>query len=634
MLHDLNNPAQAFRTPSKILLQLNKGARTHAVKVYTDSYNNREGLSLFNKDQYGLNELIISMKYDNTSLLKTLAIYRAENSDFINVEYTDDNPQLTAFVVNTLAHEFITYYDFILKDNQQKAITLLRTLVAAKKDTLDSAILKLKNYRIRNRILSLPEQSGAIYSQLGDLEKHLEDAQQNAVANKAAMQNIDDHFKPGEEKYLEKMMVPVNQSLINNEDELKVVEQEYVESNFKDIYRRQRDSLQNLIKANIERSSDQNIVSPLSSQQALVTQRLTLETAYQIAKNSVGTIQNQISNLNAQLASVVPNEAVVQQEESAIEIATKEYLDILSKYNQASYNENLFGQLKQIETAMPGSVTPSKKLLIVILSGFISFVFCIIVFFILYFFDESIQTPEDLANKTGVPVLGYLNLLSTSTIDLRKVWNDPHPDAEIYHFRNLLQSIRFEVDTELGPNKVLVINSLANREGKTFAATNLAYAYSLVNKKVLLVDGNFYNPGVTRSVKSKMYLEEYFNGLLPDFTSYNLPKITVLSNKGGDGSLFEISTEGNIKEKFEKLKDVFDIIIIEASSLNTLNKSKEWNKFADKILTIFEAGKNLRSHEKKHISYLKNQNGKFMGWVLNVVNKHDAADEDHSDDNK
>jgi len=32
----------------------------------------------------------------------------------------------------------------------------------------------------------------------------------------------------------------------------------------------------------------------------------------------------------------------------------------------------------------------------------------------------------------------------------------------------------------------------------------------------------------------------------------------------------------------------------------------------------------------KHINYLKSLNGKFMGWVLNVVNKLDAADEDHT----
>jgi len=327
----------------------------------------------------------------------------------------------------------------------------------------------------------------------------------------------------------------------------------------------------------------------------------------------------------------VPHEAIVQQDESAIDVAQKEYLDILNKYNQTSLDASYSGdQLKQLDTAMPGIISPSKKMLLVILSGIISFVACVIIFFILYFVDDTIKTPEELANKTGAPVLGYLNLLSTTTIDLRQVWSDPHPNQETYQFRNLLQSVRFEVDTELGANKVLLINSLANGEGKTFLATNLAYAYSLVNKKVLLVDGNFHHPGITNSVKSKLYIEDYFKGTIPDFNEYNLSKITVMSNKGGDGSLLEVNNEKTIREKFEKLKSVFDIIIIEASSLNTLNKSKEWNKFTDKILTIFEAGKRLREHEKKHIDYLKSLNGKFMGWVLNVVNKLDAADENHA----
>lgn len=392
------------------------------------------------------------------------------------------------------------------------------------------------------------------------------------------------------------------------------------------------DSLKRVINERIGQSPDAAAASSVSSQQGLVAQRLTLKVAYDQAKNSIGIIQQQLAALNSQLNGVVPNEASVQQYESAVEIAQKEYLDILAKYNQANYDSNYNGELKQLETAMPGVLVPSKKMLLVILSGIISFVFCVVVFFILYFMDDTVKTPEELANKTGVPVLGYLNLLSSATIDLRKVWSEKKLNAETNQFRNLLQSIRFEVDTELGTNKVLVITSLAGREGKTFLATNLAYAYSLVNKKVLLIDGNFANSGITKSVKSKVYIEDYLTGVLPDFVSNASSNISVLSNKGGDGSLFEIGSQSNIKEKLEKLKNAFDIIIIEASSLNTLNKSKEWNVFSDKILAVFEAGKDIKSHEKKNIDYLKNLDGKFMGWVLNVVNKHDAADEDHTDD--
>jgi len=630
MIHDLTS-STPFRPPSKLFLELNQSAREHALVVYTDYYNRRKELSLFNPDQNGLHRLLISMKYDDESLLKNLNTYRAQSSDFIDVEYSDDDPQLTAFVVNTLAHEFTSYYSFIVKDNQHKAVTFLGKLVQTKRDTLDSKISQLKNYRIQNRILSIPEQSRALYSQLADYETHLETAQRDAISTQAAINSIDNQFKPGQRKYLESLLQPVNQSLVSTTDQLKILNEKYIESNFDNLYKVQIDSLQRIISERIGQSSDKYIVSPLSTQQNLIQERLTLQVQYELAKNSIGSIQQALKRLNAELDAVVPHEAIVQQDESAIDVAQREYLDILNKYNQTSLDASYSGdQLKQLDTAMPGIISPSKKMLLVILSGIISFIACIIIFFILYFIDDTIKTPEELANRTGAPVLGYLNLLSTTTIDLRQVWSDPNPNQETYQFRNLLQSVRFEVDTELGPNKVLLINSLANGEGKTFLATNLAYAYSLVNKKVLLIDGNFHHPGITHSVKSKLYIEDYFKGTLPDFNEYNLSKITVFSNKGGDGSLLEVNNEKTIREKFEKLKNVFDIIIIEASSLNTLNKSKEWNKFTDKILTIFEAGKRLRDHEMKHINYLKSLNGKFMGWVLNVVNKLDAADEDRT----
>src|ERR1700761_6020541 len=54
MIHDLTS-AEPFRTPCKLMTQMNKGAREHAVEVYTDFYNNRKALSLYNPDQAGLN---------------------------------------------------------------------------------------------------------------------------------------------------------------------------------------------------------------------------------------------------------------------------------------------------------------------------------------------------------------------------------------------------------------------------------------------------------------------------------------------------------------------------------------------------------------------------------------------------
>jgi len=270
---------------------------------------------------------------------------------------------------------------------------------------------------------------------------------------------------------------------------------------------------------------------------------------------------------------------------------------------------------------MPGGAQPSKKMLLVIISGVVSGIFCVLVLFILFYLDNTIKNPRELANSTKTSVLGYLHRLSGATLDLRQIWMESEGNEENRRFRNLLQSIRYEIDAEMNGGKVLLINSLAQDEGKTFLALNLAYAYSLVNKKVLLIDGDFTRPDITKAVKASHYIEDYFNCGLQNTDIASNQVITTLGNRGKDVSLYQLASEADVKHEFEQFKNVFDIIIVEAPALNTLNKSKEWVSVADKIVTVMKAGQSIKEHKKGHINYLKGLTNQFIGWVLNEVDK-------------
>ncbi len=104
-------------------------------------------------------------------------------------------------------------------------------------------------------------------------------------------------------------------------------------------------------------------------------------------------------------------------------------------------------------------------------------------------------------------------------------------------------------------------------------------------------------------------------------------RITFIGNKGGDTSILELSSEQRINDVLQSLKAMFDIIVIEAPALDALNRSKEMSLFAEKILTVFEANKKITQAGKHHVDYLKNQNDKFIGWVINLVNKEELISE-------
>jgi polysaccharide biosynthesis transport protein len=625
MIHDLTSK-EPYRKPSKLLQTLNASARRHALQTYTDLYKQRDALSLFDADQNGLNVLLGSMKYDDQSLLNNLTVYRVQNSDYIEVQFDSESADLSADVVNLVCKEFIEYYTFLVKDNQRKAVDFWGSLLAAKEDSLNRRMAALKAYKIRNHVLNLNEKAKSIYGQITDFETRREEMEKNMEATQATINDIDKQFSPTDRKYIESTKVEISRQILNERDQLETLNNAYVQNNFDPKYKKQIDSLSALLSSHIEKLSDKYILNPLNAKQDLIQQKLSLQVQNDLAKNSAGAINRELDRLSKEFDGLVPHEGTIQAYESAIAVASQEYLEILGKYNQTNMVAKVSVQLRLLERAEPGAAQPSKKMLLVILSGIISFIFCIAVFFILYLFDDSVKNARELANKTRLPVLGHVNMLKNKSIDLGEIWSHSVHPEDARHFRNLMQSIRYEVDTELGNQKVVLVNSNAKGEGKTFIAINLAYAYSTINKKVLLIDGNFSNTGITGFSKSKYYLEDFLAGTIDNSFLAGNQIINVLCNKGGDISLLEVASGQQVGEKFDLLKKSFDIIIIESSALDTLNRAKEWVIFSDKILTVFEAGQSVTEPMKLQIEYLKST-GKFSGWILNLEQPENQAAE-------
>ncbi|MGI4804065.1 MAG: hypothetical protein ACRYFL_04790, partial [Janthinobacterium lividum] len=368
-------------------------------------------------------------------------------------------------------------------------------------------------------------------------------------------------------------------------------------------------------------------VNPLAGKESLVQEKVKMEINRDMARSGLRNLDNQISKLNGQLEHIVPFDAAIQSYERDIEVASKEYMDVQNKYNQSSIASDIKSTIKQVEPAMPGEMLPSKKLILILLSAVFSLTFCLVVLFVLFFLDHSIRIPSELANATQTPVLGQLNLIRTNNVDFKQISSSPQSTNELQQFKNLLSSIRYEIDNEINYNqsltnesgKVLAITSFGPKEGKSLVTMSLASAYAMVNKRVLVVDGNFDNPSLTASAADKSYLEDYLkNDQLMIKTPEN-SLISVMGNKGGNLSLLEKSNAKNIQSKIEQLRKNFDIVILETEPLSLMNKAKEWIQFADKVVAVFEANQPISQDKKLYISYLQTLNSKFIGLIMNKV---------------
>ncbi len=621
MVHDLTSN-KPFRPQSKLLKEIGPDARAHALEVFKAHIASKQPLSLFDKDQFGINQLLISMGYDEATLQKKIFIYRVNNSDFIDFEYESENPFLSAFVINTLIDEFIDFYSNYIKGNQEKAVNFLDMLMKKKFDSLSAKTRLLRDYKIRNRVLNLNEQAKSLYTQIADFESRLQVAKKDVESFEGAIKGIDQKFSPQDRRYLESVVVDINQSVLATRERLRVVTNDLVKSNFDPRIKQKQDSLKALLEQQVLQSTDRLLVSPLANKQLLVQQRFNLEIALDQSRSSIIPLTDELRRLNEKFDMLVPHEALIQNYEGLVDVAGKEARDIQNRFNQTSLESSMTVQLRQIEMAMPGPAEPSKKLILVALAGIISFIFCLAALFVIFYLDDSIQNATDLANKTNLAVLAYLPYINTSMLDLTNLWKNGEGNKVTIAFKNLLRSLRFEIEREMGHKKQLVITSLADGEGKTLISLGLAYAYSMVNKRVLVIDGNFDQPTITATTGTNCYLEDYLKNRIT-LSEIIKEGREVLGNRGGDTSIFEFCDESIVKPKLAFLRDVFDIIIIEAPAMDKLNKSREWIVLADKVVAIFAAGSTIKNGKKQSIEYLNDLGDSFAGWALNklIINR-------------
>lgn len=614
ILNDLRGVKDStWREPVRQLEGMSKAEKAKAIALITQKYRKREELSLWKPEEKKLNDIIEEMGYGASTLRDKLIIYRTGVSDYIDIEYEAEHPDLAAYVVNTLAQEFISDNSSRVVGNNKRTIDFLASFMQQKYQALNERMNTLKNFKIQNRVLNLNEQAKSIYGQMADFETRRQVAQKDIIAYTAAIGSIDRRFNPTERKYFESALTDINQKIIASKNNLKAMNERYILSNFDSKVKVSLDSIRGRLTEEINEATDKYAYNPMVVKQDLVGQKLSMEISLELAKNSVASLQSELDRLNRKFDGLVPNEAKIQEYETSIDIASKEYIEALQRYNEASLEFSFPVYLRLIERAMPGEVQASKKMVLVILSGVISFTFCVFVFFILFYLDKSIRYPMQLANQTGKPVLGYLNALDKDS-NLSLSGMNASDDKSIRLYKNLIRSIRYELDNEMSDPKIIAVTSLTYGVGKTPFVIALAWAFSKINKTVLIIDGNFGQPDISKLNPGSVSFESFVkSSSLPDATP---GQISILGANAGDLSVLEVADEKVIIDRLQALKSRFDIILVETDSLGSMNRAKEWISFSNLVVAVFAAGHAIGAEDESKIQYLDGLNGKFAGWVL------------------
>ncbi|TCC93959.1 lipopolysaccharide biosynthesis protein [Pedobacter frigiditerrae] len=618
ILHDLKNPKKPFKPLSNDLKALSETQRLEAIKAFEERLEKKQVLTPFDNYKVKFYNLVKSMSYDAPALSKKLGISHEQNSDFITVEFTSENTLLSVFVVNTLSHDFINNYSLDLISNKNSSILVLDSLLQKKEAIMNARIKELKDYRIQNGILNLDKQSQIVYQQIIDIENRKNLALVEKEALLAALKNVNYNLNSRyKERYLGADVSVDNQSIISLKNKVQAAENTYLDGGYNQTDKKKVDSLRQLLNDQLARANDNYVSDPMVAKQTLIQRRIAISIDLDKTGAGIEDMNRELAKLNAKFNSMVPFDAGVQNLERNADVATKEYLEILNRYNQTNLDKNIGLRLQLAEEGVPSTPEGSKKALYMALSGIASFAICFCVLFVIHALDNSINNQKQLKALTNQKIIGELNYIKPKDRDIDLIWKNVYNQKDHLLYKNLLRSLRFDINKLLATEnlKIVGVTRLDPEKFGLFSVVSLAYAFASLEKKILLIgDEELAAEAEKLNITTNQRFKDILNGSIIQKRDH----ITFLSRELEGQSLLENKDKASIAQTFDAFKSEFDLIIIQLDAINKISDVNEWILFTDKYMATFMAGNSISDKDKDQVKSL-NDDAKFAGWLINGV---------------
>ena len=667
IIHDLESESP-FRELEPLQEDYPKSFLSEASVLYKNKLDSMATLGTTNKVDYALLDILKKMEYDEESIKEKLHISRGVGSDFIDIYFVSEDPNLSAFVVNVLSQEFMRYYKTNKVRRVENSLEFFTQLVEKKKQELDESSEKLRSYKEQKNVINYGAQSANMLNRISQLENNREEETKKIVGLRRAIQNIESQIRGNGGNDYGAQASNNNKRIFALRKKMNELNDRYVaggmsNSVLADSISRVRNELDVLIR----QSSDENLYQPNITRQDLATLKVKNEIELETAQARLGAIESELSRLQQQAYGFSENEGEIASLEGDIKVAREEYLQVLDKYNTAkNASLSIANRVEQVEVGEPAyEPEDSKRILLVAISGAASFSLCVVLIFFLEFVNMRIDSPAKFQSMVRLPLIGSLNKVDLNGFDLKTLFANQNNDENRETYKQLLRKLRFEIEAD--KPRSLLVTSNKRGEGKTFTIISLAYSLSLLGKKVLIVDTNFKNNTLTRIFMGakqvpQRYLEEssairdpnreplllkeasaatdgesggraYENPAQEQekeeaanrkslISATRLQGIDLIASKGGDFSPAEVFMSKNFQSLLKELEKEYDYIILEGPAMNEYSDTKELVNFVDKVVTIFSAESTVDKMDRDTIKFLKKLDGKLIGAILNKVKSY------------
>jgi succinoglycan biosynthesis transport protein ExoP len=612
-----------------------------AVNVFQHKYDSLTVLRSDIPTEKILLELLNVYGYNLESIRKMLDVYRLGRTDYIDIVSLTAKAELSEFMVNNLISEFQRYNNITKRARSVESMSSLDSIERIKKAELDEKIYA-KSAFLRDSVSTKLDPSiigASKLSQVGSYETGLAEEIARLQSINYQLEQVNQQLQTSSslaaesapEMSTNKLYYDLRKQYNNLYDEYVKggSSDEDVKTKLDDLQRRMRNAA-TTSSAKTTKSNNTNQLDDLNQS------KIDLEASLRSTNSKISFYRTKLGETRSIIVgSSNKSSGRLEYFDKEIELATTEYANakerktLVSNIDESglsNFKQTLFGQVAL-------EPEPSKRFIVVALSGFSGFLLTSFVFILLAYLDPTIKNPLQFQRMTGLPILGTINFVDLEGTTLKEhiTQIDTSDSNRNNAFRELLRKLRYEI--EMSGKRIIMFTSTEPQQGKTTLLQSLAFSLSLSNKKILIIDTNFCNNDLTIYNKAKPTLERFsasekgfdLSNVKQLISKTKIENVDIIGCRGGDYTPSEILPKNHVLNFLNDFLVNYDFILMEGAPLNGFTDTKELAKYAEGVVAIFSAKSQIKPIDKESIKYFKTIPTKFLGAVLNQVSSEELS---------
>ncbi|MBU1010984.1 MAG: LysM peptidoglycan-binding domain-containing protein [Bacteroidetes bacterium] len=459
------------------------------VQNLVNYYNSSDSNFVYGLLHYG------ESKHYSIRSLKTLQIYRINNSDLVRLVFLSDDPGICQQTLKIIAQVFVKNYKVLKANQTDLVVEYFKKQVDSADAVLQAAEDRLLRFNKKNNIINYTEQTKYIAEQKEDLDLYYQNEQIRMAQSSASLRELETNLTRRDSIYLKSDMInqkrkeyaEVTERILVNE-----LAEDYDDRIGNEIQRLRLKSEQ--LRDDIKLYIDQLYLYSHSTQgmpiARLLDEWLKSALAYEEAKASLVVLSRRKIDFVKTYQRFAPLGAMLKRIEREITVAEQSYLELLRSLNLAKMRQQNLQMATNIRVVdppyFPIQANPSKAKYLVIAAAMIGFILVAFIILVLEYFDSSLKTPNRIADQVGLKIAGAFPIVDSAS-DMKNL---------VYISNRLVEMIIQNIKLKLKHNSLYPVSkpylilffSTEGQVGKTFLAGKIANKLRTYGEKVLLLN--------------------------------------------------------------------------------------------------------------------------------------------------